>query len=209
MTRELVGVLLELGRTDEAISVGMNFLKTHADHPLMLVVMSEVHLVTEGFEATRRLLHRAFQISSRQHPEKVALWHIALGWICCSGVRCRRVASIWRWRLRLARGEAQQSVLSRLMSLEGDRSIPAMCRTTWSLLPISGSDEVVLQDQRARKLCLLGCWEPAAILYNRLADQLPTDGAVWFNLGLCQLWDGHDRDGACVAAPCCDAAGGS
>ncbi|MFM7862936.1 MAG: hypothetical protein ACKPHU_01900, partial [Planctomycetaceae bacterium] len=98
--------------------------------------------------------------------------------------------------LRLARGEAQQSVLSRLMSLEGDRSIPAMCRTTWSLLPISGSDEVVLQDQRARKLCLLGCWEPAAILYNRLADQLPTDGAVWFNLGLCQLWDGRDRDGA-------------
>ncbi|TWW10925.1 hypothetical protein E3A20_05700 [Planctomyces bekefii] len=71
-----------------------------------------------------------------------------------------------------------------------------MCRTTWSLLPIAGSDEVVLQDQRARKLCLLGCWEPASILYNRLADQLPTEGAVWFNLGLCQLWDGRDREGA-------------
>ena len=196
VTRELVGVLLELGRTDEAISVGMNFLKTHPDHPLMLVVMSEVHLVTEGFEATRRLLHRAFQISSRQHPEKVALLAYRVGLDMLQRGLLLAGREHLALALRLARGEAQQSVLSRLMSLEGDRSIPAMCRTTWSLLPISGSDEVVLQDQRARKLCLLGCWEPAAILYNRLADQLPTDGAVWFNLGLCQLWDGRDRDGA-------------
>lgn len=196
VTRELVGVLLELRRNDEAISVGMNFLKTHPDHPLMLVVMSEVRLVSEGFEASRRLLHRAFQISSRQHPEKVAslAYRVAMEMLQRGSLLSGR--EHLALALRLARGEAQQTVLSRLMSLEGDRGVPAMCRTTWSLLPITGSDEVVLQDQRARKLCLLGCWEPAAILYNRLADQLPTDGAVWFNLGLCQLWDGRDREGA-------------
>jgi len=196
VTRELVGVLLDLRRNDEAISVGMNFLKSHPDHPLMLVVMAEVRLVNEGFDATRRLLHRAFQISSRQHPEKVAglAFRVAMEMLQRGSLLAGR--EHLALALRLARGEAQQSVLSRLMSLEGDRNAPAMCRTTWSLLPISGTDQVVLQDQRARKLCLLGCWEPAAILYNRLADQLPTDGAVWFNLGLCQLWDGRDRDGA-------------
>ena len=196
VSRELMGVLLDLGRNTDAAAVGTDFLKAHPDHPLMLLLMSELRLMREGFEATRRLLHRAFQISSRQHPDKVAslAYRVAAEMLQRGSILAGH--EHLALALRLSRGEAQQKVLSRLMSIEGDRNLPSMCRTTWSLLPIAGSDEVVLQDQRARKLCLLGCWEPAAILYNRLADQLPTEGAVWFNLGLCQLWDGRDREGA-------------
>ncbi|GDX93149.1 protein disulfide-isomerase [Planctomycetia bacterium] len=196
VVRELMGVLLDLRRHNEAVAVGADFLKAHPDHPMMLLLVSELRLVREGFEATRRLLHRAFQISSRQYPEKVAglAYRVAMEMLQRGSILAGR--EHLALSLRLSRGETQQTVLSRLMSVEGDRNLPAMCRTTWSLLPIAGSDEVVLQDQRARKLCLLGCWEPASILYNRLADQLPTEGAVWFNLGLCQLWDGRDREGA-------------
>lgn len=196
VARELIGVLLDLNRQNDAVAVGADFLKAHPDHPLMLMLMSELRLVREGFEATRRLLHRAFQISSRQYPEKVAglAFRVAMEMLQRGSILAGR--EHLALALRLSRGETQQTILSRLMSVEGDRNLPSMCRTTWSLLPISGTDEVVVQDQRARKLCLLGCWEPASILYNRLADQVPTDGAVWFNLGLCQLWDGRDREGA-------------
>ena len=195
VARELIGVLLDLNRTEEALAVGAEFLKTQPDNPLMLVTMSELRLVVNGFDSTRRLLHRAFQIASKTRPDDVASLAFRVSMEMLQRGSLFSAREHMTLALRLSRGDMQQRILNRLMSLEADRHLPSVCRTSWGLLPVKGSDEVLGQDQRARKLCLLGCFEPAAIVYNRLADQQPTDGAVWFNLGLCQLWDGRDREG--------------
>lgn len=194
--RELVYTLNELGLRSEAREVVTDFLKANPDQPTALLAMAEICLQEDGFAASRRLLHRTFQICARSQPTGIsflaAMIAAEMGDTGCL-MAAREHLSL---AVRTASGERQRNLVLQLVRFESESSLPFVFRSSHPLLPVTCSEEAAQQDVRARKLSILGCWEPAAILYNRLADAYPTDGAIWYNLGLCQSWDGRLAESA-------------
>jgi tetratricopeptide (TPR) repeat protein len=194
--RELCHTLLELNEVAEARNAVQEFLRRHPDQPAGLLTQAEIGLSESGFAGARRAIHRAFQICTRSMPAQVA--HLAARIAAHNANRGFLFAAREHLALavRLATGERQRALVMELINLESMSSIPMAFRCAWHLLPLSLPEPAAQQELRARKLSSLGCWEPAAILYNRLADQFPTEGAVWFNLGLCQAWDARVQEAA-------------
>ncbi len=194
--RELTLTLNELGLSAEARQEVANFLKAHPDQPTALLSMSEISLQEDGFEASRRILHRTFQICARSQPAGISflasIVAAEMGRVGCL-MAAREHLSL---AVRTATGERQRNLVLQLVRFESETTLPYLFRSAYSLLPVDCSDDAVQQDVRARKLSILGCWEPAAIIYNRLADAYPTEGAIWYNLGLCQSWDGRLAESA-------------
>jgi len=194
--RELVYTLNELGLRSEARQVVTDFLKANPDQPMALLAMAEICLQEDGYTASRRILHRTFQICSRSQPTGISflasMIAAEMGNTGCL-MAAREHLSL---AVRTASGERQRNLVLQLVRFESESSLPFVFRSTYPLLPVNSSEEATQQDVRARKLSILGCWEPAAILYNRLADAFPTEGAIWFNLGLCQSWDGRLAESA-------------
>jgi hypothetical protein len=196
VARELTSTLYEMGQTAEARKVAADFLKSHPDHPGILLSLAEISLKEDGFEASRRILHRTFQLCSKTQPLGIAY----LAAMIASGMAKAGCLLSAREHLalavRMSTGERQKQLVLQLVSFESESSLPFHFRSAYQLLPITCSEEATQQDMRARKLSVLGCWEPAAILYNRLADSYPTEGAIWYNMGLCQAWDGRIAEAA-------------
>lgn len=196
LARELTKTLYDSGETDQARRVAVEFLKNHPDDPLVLLSLSEICLKEDGFEASRRLLHRTFQLCAKKQPGGVAYLAAMIASMMA------RVGSLMSAREHLAlavhmsSGERQRNLVLQLVSLESESSLPFLFRSSYQLLPVACSEDAAQQEMRARKLSILGCWEPAAIIYNRLADSYPTEGAIWYNLGLCQAWDGRIAEAA-------------
>lgn len=194
--RELVYTLNELGLTSEARQTVTDFLKAYPDQPAALLSLAEICLQSDGFEASRRILHRTFQICARSQPGGISflasMIAAQMGQAGCL-MAAREHLSL---AVRTASGERQRNLVLQLVRFESESSLPFLFRSAYSLLPVNCSEDAAQQDVRARKLSILGCWEPAAILYNRLADAHPTEGAIWFNLGLCQSWDGRLAESA-------------
>ena len=72
VARELTSTLYEMGQTAEARKVAADFLKSHPDHPGILLSLAEISLKEDGFEASRRILHRTFQLCSKTQPLGIA-----------------------------------------------------------------------------------------------------------------------------------------
>ncbi|MBL8815657.1 MAG: SEC-C domain-containing protein [Planctomyces sp.] len=188
---ELVELLDHAGRRAESRELLTGFLKNHPDNPRVLVRLATQCVLDEGFESSRRILHRALQIASKVCPTELARIVGMLGmWF---SRRNQFMAAREHLALGVRLASVDQSLamalLQALASIEGDSGIPMPLRSSHGLLPISGSEELKQQDLRARKLSLIGCWEPAAILYTRMSEADPANGAIWFNLGLCRAWD--------------------
>ncbi len=194
--RELTLTLYDMGQTEEARKTVADFLKKHPDHPTALLSMAEISLKEDGFEASRRILHRTFQLCARSAPGSIAyLASMIAAEMARAGclMAAREHLSL---AVRMSTGDRQKNLVMQLVRFESESNLPFPFRSSYPLLPVTCSQEAAQQDLRARKLSVLGCWEPAAILYNRLADAYPTEGAIWYNLGLCQAWDGRLSDSA-------------
>jgi tetratricopeptide (TPR) repeat protein len=194
--RELVVMLLRHNRLQDALKACTDFLKAHPDNPQILLIYADICVQCSGFDASRRIVHRAFQVCTRQFPLEVS--NIAAR----IGVEMFRRGMIPAARehallaVRLAGTEKSEVALSLFRRIEDDSNIPFLLSSSWPLLNFEASPEVLQQHERALRLCRLGCWEPAAIIYNRLADQAPTNSAIWYNMGLCQMWDGRHPEAA-------------
>ncbi len=196
LVRELSGTLFELGQTQEARQVCLDYLKAHPDQPNVLASLSEICLKEDGFDASRRLLHRTFQLCAKSNPLAVAYLAALIASMMARSGCLMSAREHLALAVRMSTGERQRNLVLQLVSFESESSLPFPFRSAYQFLPVSFNDDATQQDLRARKLSVLGCWEPAAIIYNRLADAFPTEGSVWFNLGLCQAWDGRLREAA-------------
>lgn len=196
VVRELTSTLYESGEVEQARNVAVQYLKQHPDDPGVLLSLSEICLKEDGFEASRRVLHRTFQLCAKKQPVGIAY----LAAIIASEMA--RVGCLMSARehlalaVRMSTGERQRNLVVQLVNFESEASLPFLFRSAYQLLPVNCSEEAAQKDLRARKLSILGCWEPASIIYNRLADSYPTEGAIWYNLGLCQAWDGRIAEAA-------------
>lgn len=196
VVREYVGSLLDAGKVNEAHDQCVAFLARKPDCPAIMLPLAEIVLQRDGFAKARRLLHRCFQLCTRSNPEMLSWLASRIASQMLNAGHVLSAREHLAFAVRTATGELQQRLLMQMLQLEGNNSIPLLFRSPYQLRPIEGEAAVMDQEQRARTLSLLGCWEPASIIYNRLADSLPTSGEVWYNLGLCQLWDARSTEGA-------------
>ncbi len=196
LVRELTSTLYEVGQVEEARKVAIDFLKNHPDHPGVLLSLSEICLKEDGFEASRRTLHRTFQLCAKHHPLGIAYLASMIAADMAKAGCLMSAREHLALAVRMSTGERQKNLVLQLVSFESEASLPFLFRSAYQLLPVTCAEEAAQQDMRARKLSVLGCWEPAAILYNRLADSYPTDGVIWYNMGLCQAWDGRISEAA-------------
>lgn len=196
VVRELTSTLYESGDVENARKVAIDYLKHHPDDPGVLLSLSEICLKEDGFEASRRVLHRTFQLCAKKQPVGIAYLAAIIASEMARGGCLMSAREHLALAVRMSTGERQKNLVLQLVSFESEASLPFLFRSAYQLLPVSCSEAAAQQDIRARKLSILGCWEPAAIIFNRLADSYPTDGAVWYNLGLCQAWDGRISESA-------------
>ena len=190
----LAELLQKAGRLSEVRELLIGHLRRQPDHPQALLGLAELCLIEDGFEASRRLVHRAFQLCSRQNPNAVALLSQRIARELMSSGCHLAVREHLAMSVRYAQGELRKQALMMLASFEGSNEIAYPCRGSNPLLQVDGAVATQEQDQRARKLCLLGCFEPAAIIYKRLTETEADNGAVWHNYGLCCAWDARHAD---------------
>lgn len=195
LVEELTSLYVQFGKHSEARELLVNFLKRYPDHPRGLIWSARLSLAEDGFEASRRIVHRAFQLSSRQYSGDVA--EIAGSIAVYLTSRRQTIGAYEHFALasRLAtNSERVRHFMTSLAILESDSELAAPLRTRYEMMPVNGSVEAMQQDQRARKLSAIGCWEPAAIIYSRLSETNPTNGEIVYNCALCRLWDGRSQD---------------
>lgn len=193
---EMCRLLQQLGDFETPRQLLSDFLKKYPDHPRALVWLARLAISVDGFDASRRLLHRALQISSRSFPQEMAELVNAVGLHLATLSEYMGAREHLALAARLMGPEKGRQYLMNLAMLEADSVIPYVLRTPHALLAVSGDDETMQRDLRARKLSLIGCWEPAAILYTRATENNPQNGAIWYNLGLCRAWDGRSAEAA-------------
>lgn len=197
LVTQLASLLTRRGEYTEARQQLVDFLREHPDEPRALLALADICLSTEGFPASRRIVHRAFQLGVRQFPGGVAMLASGIAGQmarmgCAMAVREHLALAV-----RMAPPDRRNSLLMQLANFESQRTIPYPFRGRFSLLPVDIKDETLAKEElRARKVSQLGCWEPAAILYTRLVEKLPQNGALWHNLGLFHAWDGRLKEAA-------------
>ena len=196
LVTQLVSVLTRKGQFDDARHQLVDFLRRHPDEPRALLALADVCLATEGFAASRRIIHRAFQLGARQFPAGVAMLASQIAQQmaragCAMAVREHLALSV-----RMAPAERRNTLLMQLANFESQRTVPYPFRGRFALLPVELDEELQKEESRARKVSQIGCWEPAAILYSRLVEKQPQNGALWHNLGLFRAWDGRIPEAA-------------
>lgn len=197
LVTQLASLMTSRGGHAEARQQLVDFLREHPDEPRALLALADLCIGTDGFPASRRIVHRAFQLGVRQFPGGVAMLASAIAGQmarmgCAMAVREHLALAV-----RLAPQERRNSLLMQLANFESQRTIPYPFRGRFSLLDVELQDETLAKEEmRARKVSHIGCWEPAAILYTRLVEKVPQDGALWHNLGLFHAWDGRLKEAA-------------
>ena len=187
-----VTILFADRRFDESKLRLDTFLGYVSDDPKALAMHAVASLAVDGYELAKRSIHRAFQLSWRKQPDLVA--NVASGVALsmyhqgCHMAARQHLALALRY---ISDTEREHGFL-RLLSLERDRNIAYPLRSVHTLAEYSGSEENLRQAQRATRLSGLGCWEPAAILFSRLAEQEPDNAVLQHNTGMCQAWDGNE-----------------
>ncbi|MCA9083708.1 MAG: tetratricopeptide repeat protein [Planctomycetaceae bacterium] len=193
---QLSSLLAESGRVSEARDLLVDFLRKHPDEPRALLALADVCLSVDGFAAARRVVHRAFQLSSRQYPTGVSMLAATIAGQLARAGCFMAVREHMALAVRMAPPQTRNSLLMQLANFESQRSVSYPFRGSFSLLPVELEGELQKEELRARKVSQIGCWEPASILYKRLLEQLPENGSLWFNLGLFQAWDGRLKEAA-------------
>ncbi|MEZ6058858.1 MAG: tetratricopeptide repeat protein [Planctomycetaceae bacterium] len=194
---QLGSLLMRQNRANEAKTVLVEFLRRHPDEPRVLLSLADICLATDGFFATRRLVHRAFQLGTRHFSEMVAMLASRIAMQMANVGLAMGVREHLALAVRMTTGERRQSLLMQLATFESQRSVPYPFRGRFALMDVSlEDDEARKEELRARRVSQIGCWEPASILYSRLCEKYPDNGALLHNLGLFQAWDGRIREAA-------------
>lgn len=191
LVTQLSSLLMRGGKTQEARDLLVDFLRRHPDEPRALLALAELCLLNDGFSRSRRIVHRAFQLGARQYPNSVAMLASRIAGQMAQAGCAMAVREHLALAVRMCQGDRRNALLMQLANFESQRTIPYPFRGRFSLLPVELDEDQQKDELRARKVSQIGCWEPAAILYSRLVEQNPDNGALWHNLGLFRAWDGQ------------------
>lgn len=181
---------------DKAIALIGAFAKENPDHKYALILHAMALLTGSGFHAAKRTIHRVFQKCGRSHPDAVCQIASGIGTMMYSAESYLSARQHLALALRHANEQQRQQLFYQMANLEGNDEILYPLRSVHQLLPYAGPQEREQEATRANRLSVMGCWEPAAILFGRLTEVEPESAVLWYNLGLCHAWDANESAAA-------------
>lgn len=189
-------LLMEERRFDEAASTMRDFLKDNPDSSHGIGLLAYARFMDVGFQEAKPEIHRAFQICPQSSPDVIGSLasQIADDVFYSSSMSAREHLGL---ALRLTQDpEERQALFQELMRVDGSAEIPYPLRGVHSLEELEGTEETAKEIKTANRLSMLGCWEIAAKLFDKLHEKLPDNWALWKNIGLCRAWDANNAGAA-------------
>lgn len=185
-------ILLEDGDVDEASEILETLVQAEPDHKYALGMFAIAQFSADGFDLAKPAIHRAFQRCVREFPDLVA--DLAMG-VAASMMRDELYLAArahLALALRVATDENKSDIFMRLMEFDGNRRIPYPLRSIHDMEPLDLGEAEQEEVRKTQLLSVIGCWRPAARILEKLAEKHTDNASVWFNLGLCQSWDGDE-----------------
>ncbi len=186
---------MELGDYSEAKHRSQRFLENDgndARNPEINAVLALASFVSDGYEAAKRNVHRAFQLSARSEPALLTRLAGAISMVMLEAESFMSARAHAALAVKLAPPDRRQHCVMQLAQIEGSSRIPYPLRSVHRLVTYSCAVEDQEDLDRAFRLSVLGCWQPATILLRRIVDRRPDCAEAWHNLGLCFAWDGNE-----------------
>lgn len=191
-------LLMEEQRFDEAEGVMREFLKENENSGTGNGLLAYARLMDVGFHEAKPEIYRAFQVCPATAPDLISSLaaQIAEEVFSSSSMSAREHTAL---ALRLSTdARERQALFQQLMAIDGAQEIPYPMRGPHQLAPVEPTEEVEKDLRTAVRMSTLGCWEIAAKLFEKVAETLSDNWAVWKNIGLCYAWD-TDHTSAALA----------
>jgi len=173
-------------------------LDVNPKHPLGLAIHAAASFASDGWEDSKRAIHRAFERSASSHPEMITGLALGIAGVMFSSGRFMAARQHLALAIRTAVESDRQDIFLKLLEFESNAEVAYPLRSVHSLLSLELEDADGQSARRAFRLHEIGCYGPAARLYARLLDAHPELAGLWQNVGLCRAWDG-DEPGAIEA----------
>lgn len=185
-------LLMDSGDFATTRDVCQDFLKEDEHNTEMTALLGLASFIADGYELAKRDIHRAFQLSARREPAVISRLAGAISMLMLEGESFLSARAHAALALKYAPQEQRQHFLVQLARIEGSSRIPYPLRSVHRLAKFTAAVEDQPTVDRASRLSALGCWQPAAILFGRLAEKNPDVAEIHHNLGLCLAWDGNE-----------------
>lgn len=185
-------MLLDLGDYTPAVELLNSFLETHPEHSFAAALHATGMLMSAGYQAAKPSIQRALQRSSKSFPEMMGNLMVGVAALMHAEKRFLAARQYLVLAMRLCPEEDRQQIFLRLLEFDSNGEIPYPLRSVHDLLDYQGTEEREKEARKARRLSDLGCWELAARLFTKLADQEPENPVLWQNAGFCRAWDGDE-----------------
>ncbi len=189
-------ILLNAQQAGQAKALLEEFLENNPDHIFGLALHATASFMVDGFELAKQAVHLAFQRCADANPEMTGGLAMGIaGFMLASG---RHMASRQHLALamRLMPERERQDIFLHLLEFDSNTDLAYPLRSVHPLADYSGLEESENEATTAARLSELGCFEPAARLFDKLAEQEPDNAALWQNVGLCRAWDGDETAAA-------------
>ena len=191
-------LLMEEQRFDEAEGVMREFLKDNENSGTGNGLLAYARFMDVGYHEAKPEIYRAFQVCPSSAPDLIGSLaaQIAEEVYRSSSMSAREHTAL---ALRLSTDPRErQALFQQLMMIDGAPEIPYPMRGPHQLAPVEPTEETEKELKTAIRMSALGCWEIAVKLFEKVAEQLSDNWAIWKNIGLCYAWD-TDHSGAALA----------
>lgn len=185
-------ILLDQNEPQEARDQLRHVLEVHPDNELAIALYAIAVLRSDGPDAAKKPIHRAFQKSAKKLPSMVSDLAAAMASIHLDARHLMAAREHLALALRLAPEERRQMLFVQLLELDGADDVPFPMRGSHPLPVVTGTDELLKEVRKAQKYAAVGCWSTAADVFSSLANAQPNTAELWHAAGLCRAWDGDE-----------------
>lgn len=187
-TRALV--LIESHEALAARDLLGQWLSAHPDSDFATVLYALAQLQTDGYDAAKKAIQRAYQKGARKYPALISGLAQTVAAVMLSREQPMAARENLSLALRFAHESERQAIFMRLLELDSDQDIEYPLRSMHPLPVVEAPAEFDKDYKRAIKLTMIGCWDTAAEHFTALAEKLPEVGELRQAAGLCWAWDG-------------------
>ncbi len=197
-------ILMNEGQYAEAREALVPLLEKSPDHSFAIALYATAAFATAGYEKAKPAIYRAFQKCSASFPDVVGSLAMGIAAWMFGRLKLMGCRQYLAQALRLVPDEDKQDIFLRLLEFDSNGDVPYPLRSVHPLSPAKApesaapelAEELPRLVHRAESLVALGCFEPAAETYRRLAERDPESAGLWQNAGFCAAWDGNEAAAA-------------
>ncbi len=200
------GILFGQGRAGDAKQSLSVLLEFTPDHPTAIALYAVACLQEDGFESAKPAIHRAFQKCIPAVSDVMSTVAFNVSVIKRMAGQFMAARQHLALAMRLAHESLQQQIFMQLLQLDGSTNTPYPTRGVHELQREFGNEQLQGETHRAFQLSDIGCWQEAAAIFDKLAEQQESkqqgDGQaadqakLLQNAGLCHAWDGEESTAA-------------